>query len=106
MVYVTGDTHGELARFQSREMKALRAGDTLVVLGDFGFIWNGSAAEAQNLRWLAKRPYKILFLPGTHDNYDLLEQYPETPFQGGMARHIEGNLSMLCSGHIFDLEGK
>ena len=34
MVYVTGDTHGEWERFKSKEMRKLRAGDTLVICGD------------------------------------------------------------------------
>ena len=37
-LYVTGDTHGDKARFLTREAKRLKEGDALVVLGDFGFL--------------------------------------------------------------------
>ena len=40
MVYVTGDLHGDYSRFKRPEMKKLRAGDILLVCGDFGFIWD------------------------------------------------------------------
>ena len=55
MVYVTGDTHGEWERFKSKEMRKLRAGDTLVICGDFGFIWDDSRRERSCLRKLPAR---------------------------------------------------
>ena len=45
MVYVTGDLHGDYSRFKRPEMKKLRAGDILLVCGDFGFIWDNSKQE-------------------------------------------------------------
>ena len=62
MVYLTGDTHGELDRFKDGELRRAGKGDLVVVLGDFGFVWDGSKAERKNLDWLRKRPYTILFL--------------------------------------------
>lgn len=41
MIYLTGDTHGGMERFQSKEAKQLKKGDTLIICGDFGFIWDG-----------------------------------------------------------------
>ena len=40
MIYVTGDIHGEVERFSEKEIKRLKKQDTLIVLGDFGFLWN------------------------------------------------------------------
>ena len=40
MIYVTGDTHGEQARILLLEQQAcMRAGDTLIVCGDFGYLF-------------------------------------------------------------------
>mgnify|MGYP001496279644 CR=1 FL=1 len=39
MVYLTGDTHGELDRFKDGELRRAGKGDLVVVLGDFGFVW-------------------------------------------------------------------
>ena len=38
MVYVTADLHGDASRFRSKEIRRLKKGDTLIVLGDFGFL--------------------------------------------------------------------
>ncbi len=42
MVYVTGDMHGDFERFKLPAMKKLKKGDTLIICGDFGFLWDGS----------------------------------------------------------------
>ena len=39
MIYITGDTHGELERFKGKELRRLGKNDILLVLGDFGFLW-------------------------------------------------------------------
>ena len=58
MVYVTGDMHGDPARLASPAIRRLRKGDTLLVCGDFGFIWDGSAAEQKRLAKMAKQKYE------------------------------------------------
>ena len=45
MVFVTGDTHGDPNRLSKNGLKNLKAGDTLIVCGDFGFIWDKSKNE-------------------------------------------------------------
>lgn len=104
MIYVTGDIHADLERFKSKAMKRLKKGDTLIVCGDFGFVWDGSKKEQKVLKWLGKRPYQILFVEGTHDNLDLLAGSPEESFQGGKARHICGNVWQLLRGEIYRIE--
>ena len=104
MIYVTGDLHGDLSRFRARAFLRLRKRDTLIVCGDFGFLWDGSEKEKQALRWIGRRRYQVLFIEGTHDNLDLLEEYPLTAWNGGMTREISGKLRYLCRGEIFRLE--
>ena len=96
MVYLTGDTHGDIQRFKQGKLRWLGKKDTVVVLGDFGFVWDGSAAERKRLDWLRKRPYTILFLDGSHENYDLLAQYPETELFGGRVQSLGGNVYHVC----------
>lgn len=104
MIYVTGDIHADLERFQSKAMKRLRKGDTLLVCGDFGFVWDGSKQEQKSLKWLGKRPYEILFVEGTHDNMKLLAEYPVEPFKGAKARTICENVRQLLRGEIYRIE--
>lgn len=43
MLYITGDTHGEKARFQYKEygiVETLTKDDYLFICGDWGYIWD------------------------------------------------------------------
>ena len=106
MIYLTGDTHGGMERFQSKEAKQLKKGDTLIICGDFGFIWDGSKGEEKHLKWLGKRRYTIAFVEGTHDNLDRLAAYPEEEWNGGKIHRISGNLIHLMRGECYRVEGK
>ena len=106
MIYITGDTHGEMCRFDSPQVKKLKKGDTLIVCGDFGFIWDGGEKEQKCLKKLGNRKYNILFVDGTHENFDLLDQYPVTEWHGGLVQQISGNLYHLIRGQVFTIEDK
>lgn len=106
MVYVTGDLHGDMERFDEKVLKKLKKNDTLIVLGDFGFLWDGSKAEQKNLKWLTKRRYQLLFIDGCHENFDMLKEYPEVEYKGGKARHLGGNLYYIMRGSILEIEDK
>ena len=106
MVYITGDTHGDMRRFDSSPVKKLKKGDPLIVCGDFGFIWEGGEKEEKVLKKLGKKKYNILFVDGTHENFDLLNKYPVSEWNGGKVRNICGNLYYLTRGQIFTIENK
>lgn len=106
MLYVTGDTHGNIDRFSARELKRLKKGDTLFVCGDFGFIWDNSIREKRNLKKLSSKKYTICFIDGTHENFDLLKNYKLGTYKGGLARKISDNIYYLQRGQIYDFEGK
>ncbi len=104
MVYVTGDIHGDITRFSEKELKLLKKQDTLIICGDFGFIWNGSKSEQRTLKQLNKSPYTIAFLDGTHENFDLLEEYPVREWNGGRVHQIMDNIVHLMRGEIYSIE--
>ena len=106
MVYVTGDLHGDAGRFRERPLKGLRRGDTLLVCGDFGFVWDGSPREEQALEKLSRLRYQVLFVDGPHDNVRLLENFPQEDFCGGKVRRLRPNVAWLERGWVFTLEGK
>ena len=89
MVYITGDTHVDFERLDSLRLKK---GDTLIICGDFGFIWDGSAREEKILKQLGKKKFNICFIDGTHENFELLDEYEQGVFCGGKAHNISGNL--------------
>lgn len=92
-IYVTGDTHGperigytscdgfisRLSMHAFPEQKDMTKDDYVVILGDFGGVWNTDRficdetdQERYALDALDKRPFTTLFVPGNHENYDRL----------------------------------
>lgn len=105
MVFVTGDIHGDMDRFKTSDARKLKKGDTLLVCGDFGFIWDGSKEEAKALRKLSEKKYNICFIDGTHENFDVLNSYEVSEWNGGKVHHIGGGLYHLMRGQVFEIEG-
>jgi Icc-related predicted phosphoesterase len=73
-----GDTHGDVeqVRFLIRKAKEVGA-QAVFVLGDFG-IWShldGGAFVSLVSAASFRADIPVFFLPGNHDNYDLLEEY-------------------------------
>lgn len=91
MIYITGDLHGDISRFSAPAMRRLRKGDTLIVCGDFGFVWDGSAKEQKLLKKIGAKPYTVLFLDGCHENFQLLQE---------ISRHRMERRRRRCSAAI------
>lgn len=106
MIYATGDMHGDYDLFAQKKFKQIGAGDTLIVCGDFGFIWKGDLKERKILDKLAKKKYNICFVDGTHENFTLLDKYPIIDFAGGKAHKIRDNIFHLMRGQVFEIEGE
>ena len=107
MIFVTADTHGDIERFEAKEIKKLKKADTLVVLGDFGFIWNDEAKTEKDLKKLAKLDCTIAFIDGLNENFDRLMQYPKVKFGGADCREIvKDKIYYIPRGAIVELEGK
>ncbi len=104
MVCITGDTHGDFSRFKNPIIKKLKKGDTLIVCGDFGFIWENSKDEQRLIKKLGKKKYNICFIDGTHENFELLNNYKISEWNGGKVHQISGNLYHLMRGQIFTVE--
>lgn len=106
MIYVTGDTHGDRERLSKINLMKLKEGDTLIVCGDFGFLWDNSKKEQRFLKDLGSRKYNICFIDGTHENFELLNNYEISEWNGGKVHKIYGGLYHLLRGQIFEIEGK
>lgn len=105
MVFITGDTHGDPERLSKSALKELAPSDTLIVCGDFGFVWDNSKAEQKILKSFSKRKYNICFIDGTHENFEILNGYPVTAWKGGKVHRISDNIFHLMRGQIFTIDG-
>ena len=99
MIYITGDTHGEVSRFEEiHEQYGLTDKDTLIVAGDFGCIFGLGRRDEYKLDTLAKLPYTILFIDGNHECFPQIFSYPEERWNGGRAHRIRPNILHLMRG--------
>lgn len=106
MIFATGDMHGDYDLFSQKKFKKINDGDTLLVCGDFGFIWTGDSKERKILDKLSRKKYNICFVDGTHENFDLLDKFPVVDFAGGRAHKIRENIYHLMRGQVFEIEGE
>ncbi len=106
MIFITGDTHGDFSRFKDSTTKKIRRGDTLIICGDFGFIWDGSRTEKQVLKKISDLKYTVAFIDGCHENFSLLNEYPVEEWNGGSIHRIADNIVHLMRGQVFTIEGK
>jgi len=105
LVYITGDMHGDLSRFQEPIFRRMGYSDILLICGDFGFIWDNSHRERATLRKLSKLPFTIAFVDGCHENFDLLENnFRTVKWRGGRAHMIAPNIFHMMRGEIFTIE--
>lgn len=106
MVYVTGDMHGDISRFSDPVIKKLRKNDVLIICGDFGFFWDGSRREKAVLKKIMSKNFTVAFVDGCHENFDILEKFPVTQWNGGKARIIGNNIVHLMRGQVYNIENK
>lgn len=110
MIWITGDLHGEIdiSKLSARhfpEQKTMTRSDYVIICGDFGLVWDDSAADHYWLNWLENKPWTTLWIDGNHENYDLLEKFPTEDWHGGRVQRIREHILHLCRGSLFDLDG-
>lgn len=109
MIYVTGDIHGSPRRLNTKNFpmqRELTKSDYVIILGDFGLIWDNSPEEKYWLDWLESKNFTTLFLDGNHENFDLLNAYPIEEWNGGKIHKIRPNIYHLMRGQVFTIADK
>lgn len=113
LIYITGDIHGTISvnkRLNTKnfpEQKNLTKDDYVIIVGDFGLIWDGTKEDQYWLKWLDKtKPFTTLFIDGNHENFDLLEDYPVEQWNGGKVHRINDSIIHLMRGQVFTIEDK
>lgn len=114
MVLLTGDTHGylDIQKLTSNNrawrdtLRDMTRDDFVIILGDFGLVWDNDGLERFWLKWLNDKPFTTLFIDGNHENYRMLAQYPVEEWHGGKVQRIRKNILHLMRGQVFDICGK
>lgn len=112
MIYITGDIHGDPKRFNTDsfpEQKEMTKDDVVIILGDFGIVWDRyyeTKIEKYWLNWLEDKPFTTVFVDGNHDNFERLVQYPVKEWNGGKVHEIRPSVLHLMRGEVFTIEDK
>ena len=107
MLFICGDTHRtiDIDKLYQYDFSKCTKNDFLVILGDFGGIWDNSADEYID-KLLKDFPMTILFVDGNHENFDKLYQYPIIEWNNGKVHKIRDRLLHLMRGEIFIIKNK
>ncbi|MBP3885099.1 MAG: hypothetical protein J6D54_09210, partial [Olsenella sp.] len=110
MIYVTGDTHGshDVGKLHPRqwpEGQGLGRDDYLVILGDFGAIWDWGTDDHALLAWYEAQAWTTLFVDGNHENFDLIDAFDVSEMFGGRVQVVPGypHVIRLMRGEVYDL---
>ena len=110
MIYVTGDLHGaedSIWKFSTKHFKEMvKPEDYIIICGDFGMIWDGSAYERSLLDSFSNRVGTYLFVDGNHEAFPLINEYPVEQWNGGLIHKIRSSIFHLMRGQVFTIEGK
>ena len=109
MVAMLSDIHGNIQKFLNDvSVLQLTEKDYVLVLGDFGLIWDKNKTEYERdiYRKLAELKCRILFIDGNHDNIDRLDAMPVAEWNGGKAHIITESIIHLMRGQVYEIEGK
>ena len=114
-VFVCGDTHagqvGDLDKLTSRkfpEGKELTKDDYVIVLGDFGFLWNDipSEYEKDKYKWFQEKPWTTLFLDGNHENFNRLDNLPTLEMFGNPVGKVNDSIYHLRRGYVYHIANR
>lgn len=110
MIYITGDTHGTMDTWKLdeeyfKDRNKLTRKDYVIVCGDFGILWTKKLTEQYKKFW-KNEPYTVLFCDGNHENFDMLNSYEVSNWNGGKVHKIDDNVIHLMRGQIYDINDK
>ena len=107
MIYLTGDTHGDIdyPKLLKLKEKKLSYDDYLIICGDAGICW--SIYDSRRFLSLYKDiGCTILFIDGNHENFDMLNGLPLVEYKGALMHQVDEHIFHILRGEILTLEGK
>lgn len=106
--FVTGDIHGTLdirkiTEFFSGCEEVYSKEDYLLICGDVGVCGFSPADEAETRKILRNLPVTTLFVDGNHENFERLNSYSVTDWNGGKVHMIEKDIIHLIRGQVYTI---
>lgn len=103
--YIIGDIHGEIDDLEYAA-RVLDIEDTLIVLGDFGFIWDLDKEEVmRKLKSVAENCLcQIAFLDGNYENFTQIAEMEDiVDWNSGKAGLLPYGIIHLLRGEVYNL---
>ena len=110
-IFVTGGIHGDYNIIDARfgdVIDQTNKDNVLFVAGDAGFVNSYENEESKNKRIekLNSLPFTIIVVLGNHENYDVIESFPEVTIFNGKCYKEDGvDVYYAKNGQIFDIDG-
>lgn len=116
MIYVTGDTHGgmDIHKMSTKNFpaqKEMTKKDYVIICGDFGLVWDKQGDKYYNeqqywIKWLNEKPFTTLFIDGNHENFDILNNLPQTKMFGDTVGVVSDSIFHLNRSKVYTIDGK
>lgn len=103
MIYITGDTHGNIDFPKLKDYFSkiyVTENDYLIILGDAGIIWSENDCYILDYAYLG---LTVLFVDGNHENFELLNRFPIVELNGAKCHRIYKNIYHILRGEIITL---
>ena len=110
-IIVSGDIHGQFDIRKLSNHKVISEfgslPDVLIITGDFGVPWSNDLLDRQDkyLReWYESKPYKVLVIPGNHENYGRISLMPQVSIYGATAHQYGSNIFFIDKNEILTID--
>ena len=108
-IVICGDTHGvldtvKILNFQESSQK-LDESDYLIICGDAGIVWEYETLK-ESIDYFEGFGTNILFVDGNHENFDVLNSYHISIWNGGKVHKLSDKIYHLMRGQVFNIFGK
>ena len=102
-IFLKGDIHGDFSAVVNFiERMNLGENDSIIILGDFGLLWEYNRKREKEFIEFYEKNYtcNIYFIRGNHENYNLLNKIPIENDLGKVSEHI----SYLLDAKVYILD--
>lgn len=105
-IIITGDLHGDIMRLFNFNLPDATKDDLVIVLGDFGCIWN-KETTVLNFSIIEDLPFSVAFVDGNHENFRLIRELEEVvEWNGGRAGKLPSGVIHLLRGEVYNINDK
>ena len=107
MIYITGDTHGDIdyKKLLKLKEKNLSCDDYLIICGDAGICWSPQTFQ-YHLDLYNDIGCTIIFVDGNHENFTMLNQCSLVEYHGALMHQIDKRIFHVLRGEIMTIDNK